>query len=888
MKNELLGFLTAIHSGKNQRKLCLEVENFFVNCGTKFIAENKKEVAELFFQYLCAIQNVYGEEAHTERADSVLKVFDEVEHINTDERTQDVSDSNLLTILFLSQLRNNEENGYSTGVQSNILSEEIVEKLLDCLEDIHFIFRIKVNEQIVFPINRLLVNLLKSQEFLRTKNMSAKYIHILQLAVELFQHSDEDEMSVLNDIQATCNLSFLKYEGKTRIIDSKDMINYQKNGVMIFYNASNEKVIIRHEKPQYFNSCIDCGIAYVEGCEKNYKGEEIGYFREYDARGLSLMSYEDLLQEEPKRLLKFLYEEKCCNIFMDKMVVKTKSGEYFPINPFCVNDRKIVTGKTEKESSGQVYAIDNFLPILSRFKLECIEGNGIDRVTLGLCCSLLQQDKTSIETLFSDFSDDDWRQNILIRNWVENGNDSQKNLLYILEKWIQELEYCSTIKGIEEYEIVEKDLYPLTLQTDWIYSIMGLDAKRHGIIKVQFFELFSGDVTFRINEHETLAGRMYRVNEFAMEIPKNAITFCEEISKDEYCESGAEHYLIYNFNEQSWEAFEQEKEKVFRLISYIERIQEYGTLHYDILEVLNEAQVKNLIELMELHKDVLLNSVEKYFNTFCSMAVYRLIHNMVWNRITADNWNSYYHIFEHHQILSFKDIANDEIFSMKEKNVLYVPKDNAEKDAALYRIFQHYLDRGGAERHKNEYLYNRQIGINEDGYYTINDVKIEKIVFLFDNFERGKSTQDTLALYMARDDKLSATWKATYKEKRRKSLQSYLCEEKELFVKEIIEKNAISQFEVHSYYGTEEGKRNIEDFLEDCGCCDVKVSYEEIIQSKSNLVLEESREIWGDDIEGDDFFIVIREFNLTKKNVFPEQMIKNPERAICMFVKKEE
>ena len=888
MKNELLGLLTAIHSGKNQRKLCEDVENFFTRCGTDFISENKKEIAELFFQYLCAMQNVFGENAHKDGAKSVLKVFREVEHINTDARTQNVSDSNMMTVLFLSQLYCEEENEYNTGVDSEILNEEVVEKLLDCLEDIHFIFRIKVKEQIVFPINRLISSFLKSPEFLGVKKISSWYIHILQLAVELFQHSHEDEMTILNDIQKRCNLSFLKYDGKTEIIDSKDMINYQKNGVMIFYNASNQKVIIRHEKQEYFNSCVNCKISYVDGVEKNYNGKEIGYFCEYDAKGFELINYETLIQKNPKKLLKLLYEENCYNIFMESMIIKTKLGEYFPINPFCVNDRKIVTGKIGKESYAQVYTMDNFLQVLSRFRLECIEGCGINRVTFGLCCSLLQEDKMSIDTLFSDISGDDWLQNVVIRKWVENGTGNYKKLSYILGKWILDLEYCSTKKGIEEYEIGAKDLYPLALQTDWIYSLIGLKVKEHGILKVQFQEEYDGEVVFLIDEQKTLAGKRYKGENLAMQISKEKINFCEEIHKDEYCESGVEHYLIYDFNEESWMAFDKEKEGIFRLLAYIEKIQECSTLHYSIMQALNEAQIRKLTDLMKLHKDVLLNSVERYFYTFESMAVYRLIHNMIWSEITAEKWKSYYNIFENHQRLSFADIDSDEYFSMKEKNVLYVPKDNAEKDAVLYRVFQHYLDRGGAERHKNEYLYNRQIGIKEDKYYTINDVKIEKIIFLFDNFERGKSTQDTLALYLEHEDKFPENWNEKTKEKRQKSLQSYLCNKNEIFVKDIIDKNGISKFEVHSYYGTDEGKRNIENFLKECGYCDATVSFKETINSKSNLISKECNEIWKKNIESKDFFIVIREFNLTKKNAFPDEMIKNPERAICLFIKKEE
>ena len=38
----------------------------------------------------------------------------------------------------------------------------------------------------------------------------------------------------------------------------------------------------------------------------------------------------------------------------------------------------------------------------------------------------------------------------------------------------------------------------------------------------------------------------------------------------------------------------------------------------------------------------------------------------------------------------------------------------------------------------------------------------------------------------------------------------------------------------------------------------------------------------------DNVYTVVHEFNMTKGNVFPNEMLSNPKKAICMFVKKGE
>ena len=107
-------------------------------------------------------------------------------------------------------------------------------------------------------------------------------------------------------------------------------------------------------------------------------------------------------------------------------------------------------------------------------------------------------------------------------------------------------------------------------------------------------------------------------------------------------------------------------------------------------------------------------------------------------------------------------------------------------------------------------------------------------------------------------------------------------------IDDIVEKNSCS-LEIHAYYGTKEGLEEIKHFLIKKNIKNSTVSYgREIIKKASQIDDELQRlgEKWKK--TNSDVYTVIREFNMTKGNVFPEAMLKNPQKAICMFVKKKE
>ena len=66
------------------------------------------------------------------------------------------------------------------------------------------------------------------------------------------------------------------------------------------------------------------------------------------------------------------------------------------------------------------------------------------------------------------------------------------------------------------------------------------------------------------------------------------------------------------------------------------------------------------------------------------------------------------------------------------------------------------------------------------------------------------------------------------------------------------------------------------------------VTYEKKITQHASQIIDEAKHIWPRFSLRDNVYTVVREFNMPKANIFPEEMLKDPGKAICMFVKKDE
>ncbi len=331
-------------------------------------------------------------------------------------------------------------------------------------------------------------------------------------------------------------------------------------------------------------------------------------------------------------------------------------------------------------------------------------------------------------------------------------------------------------------------------------------------------------------------------------------------------------------------------------MSDIERIQHRNYLTLETVSEIKWTQYREISDMMRLHEAALEEVGKRVFCDFDSQVYYRLLHNMLWSGIDKEKISNYLKIFLHHQKLDFAEIRRDEKFLRKDANTLYVPKDGRESASTLESIYQVYL-KPKSVREKND-MYGCMLESEDDGYYY-RGKRIEHIVFLCDNFESGIATIRMLKAYLdietenesAKEKEKLAALKASRQKyfldvsdaKEESKDQSF---PDEVALKAIIEKNACT-IEVHGYYGTERGKEAIEDFFQKQRMKQAAVTYEREITQCALQIQDEIKTIWPCSVNKK-IYTVVREFNMPKRNVFPDEMLMDPSRAICMFVKKVE
>lgn len=898
--------LQALQVGKYEKEIVLRTVAEIENCSLQDLSANRKLVADVFFQLLQYCQKLYDTTSTLEELkDPILNTLKNIEQISTEATEEEKSCSSVTILWFLHELKTHGALGTLQYVDDTYLQDKIY-VLLEELEKIYFIFEIQEAGKYVFPIHDMLQKVITNPEFVDVDNPLGEYqIHILQLAVRLFK-TISDKPEIFRTLTEDCNLKFINYLQSTGdIIDTQDLLNHQKNGVMIFYDRGKNSVLIRNKNSNYFTSSIlfkkkDLKIEI----EKDYHENLMGYFIEYKLdEGDTLVDYSDILKDEHGRqeFLKLVYDKGIYNILLENSLIKKVNGDICPINPFCYKDKVFVKGKLNS-IHGKAYIKEEFIDALSSYRnssLKKSRNNVLNRVSFGLALLLLERENIGVDNLkLNSFGEDEWYQEQLLKNWVKSCRSQIDAVMFIVEEWYKQNAYCirrtntskcSSDKSIENHDIEVLDFYPLRDKCNWIYKILGVENTENAYVligRVQEDEeetILVGDVVFdywgKTLQKET-GIRQLIITKENIKDPDNIFLEGLEVGELEY-------YFLYDAKKQKAVIYEN---KFLKNFSKLVEILEKNGLDWEITSKVTLIRYKEIYNKMKLQQEALDEVGKKFFSDFDSQVYYRLIHNMIWSNVNENTVESYLKIFEHHQQLEFSEISKDEKFMRKDENTLYVPKDGRRSDSVLSSIYEKYL-KSKSIREKND-LFDDSIELKNDKYYH-NGKCIKKIVFLSDNFEKGGSTKRMIKAYLNMDISHDSENEQQYVRNAKERSQKYYMTDKTgnkilVDIDDIVEKNSCS-LEIHAYYGTKEGLEEIKQFLVEKDIKNLTVSYgREIIKKESQINDELQRlgEKWKR--ANSDVYTVIREFNMTKGNVFPEEMLINPQKSICMFVKKKE
>lgn len=881
MLTELRSSLEAIQSKVNDIELCREALEKIANLNVTEMSNNRALVADLFYVALEAIQEIKGDYLENE----VLGAFKNVSQI----AKPGEESASLILVNFLNDLYQHRK-GISSEIKVSV-DETIV--LLKDLEAIKFIFLLCDEEgERYFPASRLLSNIVLDPTFISSK-IEPYHINLLQLAVEMYRITGgvnpQEQFEKLID---NCKLQFINYLDGTSIrVDTIDMANYRYNHVMVFYNEKERKVLIRHENENYFSDLPD-GIQVNH--EINAQKTVIGHWVELTIDGVTI-DYSDAIKENPTELLELLYNKGCKNVLIEKMIIKTVDGKYIPLNPFCVNDKWVIKGQVNK-LNGKVCERDQIIECIDEGRLQMLsmsaQCEGINQVSFGLCLHLLEKECVDIEKMVSTEDGLQCRQNTIIRNWVKLTTDNFDAIEYALKKWLDDLDYCN--RDLLKKFVFEKrrirDVLPFAMSLKWVYELLDMPDEPSifvGTISYEDDGIYYIDFLPRVNKSMAKNNHSEISGIYSTDVILLGDTDPEEIFRDQMI-----GYFV--MKEGKW-FFDTSLQNVLKIIVNIELLNSY-LIQEKVISIFTENKCRPIFAIMELHTEELLDvDIAKMDKE--SMFRYRLLHNILYNHIDEDTADDYINIFLKHQQLSFEGIGKDAFFTNDDSNTLIVPKDKLIADAVLRKVYNKYI-RKHSKRDDLWWYSPEGISCVDDEFYR-NGHRINVIRFLFDNTEYGTATIRTIASNIGKEQEwvefeVMRTKKSEDElrekiDRQRYTTPTYAIGDTVVKPKDVYTAN-FPKIEVHSYFGTDKGDAHIKAFLEYCSISNenYSVSHSHDILYMADRVEKECENLRLDYEHNKNIYIVIREFNMTKRTLLPKGSVGDAENAITLFVKKGE
>ena len=351
---------------------------------------NEERIAKLF----CRAIESLNQDAIPE--DDVKKaILDAFENIRTIENN--THNNGELMCIYLLNILCSKEDSFEEVPQNDFAL------LLDNLEKIRCIFKITdVNGNLVFPIGRFLFKLINSD------NLFAQ------------------ELENIKNMISGKNLKFIEYlfNRCIRLGDEDWKENYEKNGLLVLYDPTVNKILIRNNKKSYFNveyDTTDYKLGDVTD-EKNANNDSIAFFVEYPFEDYSFVNLSKEFSIENNRdriaqVLDIIYYNRNYNV-ISKTALHERDGKIYPTNPFGENDAYVIdAGKAFKD--GKSYISE----ILYKHGLLKISGSGLKYINLGLIVKL--EEICAIP--FGEFHiDDKITLDELIERWLVFCSDKQK------------------------------------------------------------------------------------------------------------------------------------------------------------------------------------------------------------------------------------------------------------------------------------------------------------------------------------------------------------------------------------------------------------------------------------------------------------------------------
>lgn len=724
-------------------------------------------------------------------------------------------------------------------------------KVADKLDDMSYIFLLELDGKKIFPIGDLLSSIF--EENLSFTRMDKKMLNAFLLSMKLFKQ-EELLNEKYQELIKSCNLKCLEYLGNNAYKPMGDSSiwkeNLINNGSLVLINRSERKIYVRNNDKEYFNN--DSNIKE----ELNSLKEPIGYYYEETfSENTEFTSVEEIFksnnQNDIRALLEMLYDNENYNIFLSCSLLKI-DGKLKCTNKFVNNDKTIILPYSKDTEKSEILANrDNITKILKKYTFIKFFSNindCSDFVLVGTICDILYFfPKIKIQSIISYIQSIHENFQSEIIDYVLSNSNYEEGLKFVYH-FLSKTRYIQNPNEILHQQIKDFLYMPYKLLTRFLCNQIGK------IIKNECFEPQFIMPLVRIDYENEISSVIYDNQEKKWECldKPNRIQNC---------------YALL-FNDTVY--FSSELDEI---ANFYEKIKSENNTLYSP-NILDQIEVNHVKEYMQLQEMALCDLGNNFYTPdFETIAFIRLFHHCAcFNLFDNEKWKKFYTIIINHEKVKFDYLRVENL--QLEKGILYVPKDKEENDATLKSILNNYLLNSSAERNRSIY-FNMLSKKNEK--YISRKQEIKEIVFLFDNITCGASTIRCMKSYLGIDVN-------SYR-----NIQNYFCDGQTVSIKDILEKNEI-KFRIRAFYATDEGKNNVMEFIEQ-NCKEFFAVNgfkfdQKISKNVDEKFFDNVKEIYHEPFLESDYPF-IREFNLPKANVFPEQAVK-AEHIVSIFIRKDE
>ncbi len=807
---------------------------------------NEERIAKLF----CRAVESLNQDATPE--DDIKKVIlDAFENIRTIENNTH-NNGELMCIYLLNLLYSNED--FLEEVPQNDFA-----LLLDNLEKIRCIFKITdENGNQVFPIGRFLFRLINSDN-LFAEIEKASSVQALMLALQVFDKSQyPQELKDIENMIDGKNLKFIEYlyNKCIRLGDEDWKENYEKNGLLVLYDTTVDKVLIRNNKSSYFSSQYDTNDYKLSSVttEKNANDEAIAYFVEYPFVEYDFIdlakefSVENNL-ERIAQILDIIYYYRNYNVTFES-ALHDRHGKIYPTNPFGENDSYVIDeGVAYKD--GRNHISDK----LFKYGLLKISGSGLRYINLGAIVKL--DEICAIQ--FKDFKiDGKTNLNEVIECWLDFCGDKQKCFDEFFKVYEEQVKYIFDSSTLYEKKYKGEYLIPgavsevllQKLELDEKLSMYRLDKCNLKIDYLQEEKKITDSVGVELDDFivEDIVGEDVNVSE------GDFFALINDYEKKIYIGAQVKYYYL--------------------MLEKIKQINQ-GVISEADIKTISEADVKSISKQMLCFKDAF--ELIHPGVPIESVARYRLINHMMILKSSKFDIKEWLALIKKHEIEDFS-VVKTKCPIEKAKGVLYVPKDRSSSQSTLKHINDRYFNNPIKRNHVD--IYDQTIEKRGNSYYT-GGKKIERVVLLFDNIQNGNSTKKTIDKYINGKGTTTSDTIMTFK-----------CDRNVITLSEILNSNRC-KIEIFSIYAGETGIKNVKEY--------VKKQYPkmniEVLDpiKKLTSVINESdmeliKKLYPGKLRGEiceDQYLVVREYNQPKLNIMCDKLLEI-ERVVALFCKRPE